>query len=161
MNTKRITAVSLTLFLALVLSVTPVLAGPPHFSKLHASNPDNAGNLTVSYNTAGVYSISGSINVASEAVYACKPADGNFPLNPTKQVIPGGSSAGIGPLKGDVTFPPPLPPTFLTCDEGMIVALAMVTYSGLEAYAFYDNDFNYIYKSVKGTFSATYYGYKP
>jgi hypothetical protein len=162
MNTRRITTISLTLFLALLIMVTPVFAGQPHFGKLHASGPDNVGNLTVSYSVGGFpYGIMGGfIEVSSEAIYACKPADGNFPLTPDKQVITGGSSYPLGgPTKGEVLFQPP--ETSLFCDPPMIVALAMVTYNGLDACAIYDFDLNYVCKSAKGTFSEIYYGYTP
>jgi hypothetical protein len=170
MTTYRITAISLTLFLAMLLIVTPVLAGTPHISKAKATGPDAAGNLTGSFTVSGLSEYNWAfvgITGVSESVYACKPAEGNFLPNPVAQVISSSFDIhdNLTPTKGSVTGDSLItsPETDLTCDEGMNATLAMITYSNLELQTtYYEGQWPmYATKSINGTFSATYYGYKP
>jgi hypothetical protein len=160
MNTKRITAVIVTLFLALVIMVTPVLAGKPHFGKANAS-----GSLTVELSSSGLYSLSASAN--RDAIYACKPAVGDFPPNPIPQeevtdtVYGGGGFIGHcehDVCRGVITITPPA--TSLSCDGDTVVTLAMITYSEVFVFGGYP-DMNWLFKKIHGTYSETYYGYTP
>ncbi len=95
MNSKRITAVVLAMFLAFVIMVTPILANPyygnPQFKKVEASGPDGAGNMTVSFTVTGISKLQ-FIGVYThgyiDAVYACKPAEGNFLSDPEQSEAP-------------------------------------------------------------------------
>jgi hypothetical protein len=170
MNIKRLTAVGLTLFLTFILLVTPVLAGGPHFGKLNASGPDAAGSLTVSFKISGLGNSTWtpvSAHADVDAIYACKPANGDFPTNPIHEDIstfasPSGDfSVKKGSTEGVLIIQPPA--TSLTC-EGMVVALAMVTYSSviLSTYIGQEGEWPvFKVKDIPGIFSATYYGYTP
>jgi hypothetical protein len=167
MNTKRITALILTPFLALLILVTPVLAGVPRFNKANASGPDKDGNLKVSF-TASVYKNHGayvSTHATREATYACKPADGNFLPNPIYEIVSDefeygtGFQAKGGSINGVFAIPPPA--ASITCGEGMVVALAMVTYSNVGVIGWMEGGEWPFFKNIPGTFSATYYGYTP
>jgi hypothetical protein len=170
MNTKKITAVCLTLFLALLLTVTPVLAGKPHFSQPIVSGPDAAGSLTVSFKISGLGNRTWANVIALadvDAIYACKPANGDFPPNPLHEDIsafanPSGEfSVKKGSAEGILIILPPA--TSLSC-EGMVVALAMVTYSGLSLSTYIGQEGEWPVfetRDIPGTFSATYYGYTP
>lgn len=164
MNTKRITAVSLMLFLALLLTVTPVLAARPHFGNVGASGPDATGNLTVDFSSFGLYSI--SAHAGRDAIYACKPANGDFLPNPIQQEVTDTGGFGITSghydknyvFRGVIIIPPP--PPSLTCEGDMIIALAMISYDGMYIAGGYP-DMNWIIKPINGNHSATYYGYTP
>ena len=170
MNKKRITGVSLTLFLALLIMVTPVLAGGPNFGKLSASGPDAAGRLTVSFKLSGLGNKTRAPVVAHadvDAIYACKPANGDFPTNPIHEDIStfatssGDFSVKKGSTEGVLIILPPA--TFLTC-EGMVVALAMVTYSNVSMSTYIGQEGEwpvFEVKNIPGIFSAMYYGYTP
>jgi hypothetical protein len=171
MNIRRITAVGLILFLAFVMLVTPVFAGKPHFTKASASGPDSSGALAVSFTLNGLGKLPNiPIEVTGdlEATYACKPAEGNFPPDPLRQVV----SINFQPQhnyiieKGSVSdvFVITPPGSTLICDAGMFVALAMITYSNVEAVTVIFHglgDWEWVIREVPGTFSATYYGYTP
>ena len=170
MNTKRITAIGLTLCLALVTLVTPVLAGTPHIGKAKATRPDDAGNLTGSFSVSGVggYNwISVAISGDSEAFYACKPAEGNFLPGIIPERVSTSIYIGISltPVKGSVAGVSIIPPpgTDLQCEEGLIAALALITYSNLMvSTTYYGSEWPmFDSKSIPSTFSATYYGYTP
>lgn len=165
MNARRITAISLTLFLALLIMATPVLAGHYHFGNVAASGPDANGNLTIDFSSSGLYSIGASAE--RDAIYACKPSNGDFLPNPIKQEVIDTGGSGItsghydknGNFRGIIIIPPP-PPLSLSCEGGMIIALAMISYDGVYIAGGYP-DMNWVIKPVNGNHSATYYGYKP
>jgi hypothetical protein len=165
MTKNKITAVSITLFLALFLTVTPVLAGHHHFGNVSASGPDATGNLIIDFSSSGLYSIGASAE--RDAIYACKPSNGDFLPNPIQQeVIDTGGSDIIsghydknGFFRGVIIIPPPPPPS-LTCEEGAIITLAMISYDGVIIAGGYP-DMNWIIKPINGNHSATYYGYPP
>ena len=170
MNKKRITGVSLTLFLALLIMVTPVFAGTPHIAKAKATGPDDAGNLTVNFSVSGVGAYNWTyvgISGDSEAYYACKPAEGNF----LPGIIPERVSTSIyigielTPTKGSVEGSSIIPPpgTDLQCEAGMVAILALITYSNIMlSTTYYGSEWPmFDTKSIRGTFSATYYGYTP
>jgi hypothetical protein len=171
MNKKRITGVGLTLFLALLIMVTPVLAGKPHFTKASASGPDGSGALAVSFTLNGLGKLPNiPVEVIGdlEAIYACKPAEGNFPPDPVRQVVSNHFQPQHNYIieKGSVSDVFVITPTGsnLTCDNGMSVTLAMITYSNVEVVTviFYGlGDWEWVIKNIPGTFSATYYGYTP
>jgi hypothetical protein len=164
MKTKK-TAVCLTLFLALLIMVTPVLAGHYHFGNVNASGPDANGNLIVDFSSFGLYSIGAS--AGRDAIYACKPANGDFPSNPIQQEVTDTGGSGItsgyydknNVFRGEIIITPPPPPSF-TCDGDLIIALAMISYDGTVIGGGYP-DMNWITKPINGNHSATYYGYTP
>jgi hypothetical protein len=165
MNIRRITAVSLMLFVALLITVTPVLAVTHHFGNVNASGPDATGNLTIDFSASGLYSI--AAGARRDAIYACKPANGDFLPNPMPQeeiIDTGGYDITSGHydrnnvFRGIIIIPPP--PPSLTCEGDMIIALAMITYDELFLAGGYP-DMNWIRKPIHGTHSATYYGYSP
>ncbi len=165
MNTKRITTLILTLFLALLLTVTPVLAGHYHFGNVSASGPDATGNLTIDFSSFGLHSIGASAD--RDAIYACKPLNGDFLPNPIQQevidtgggVVTSGHYDKNGVFRGEIIIPPPPPPS-LTCEGDMIITLAMISYDGMYISGGYP-DMNWIRKPINGNHSATYYGYTP
>ncbi len=173
MDTKKVIVVIITFIIALILSAGPVSAFSPHFTQARASSPDDSGNLTVQYKASVIYNLGQGINFSVQAVYACKPLEGDFLINPFQQSITsscgqtGVFSQNLGDLKTDgivggvVILSPPVPRTYLPCAEGMTETLVIVTYSNLLVFGWADWDFNYFTKEIKGDYSATYNGYAP
>ena len=75
MNTKRITAVTITIFVTLLIMVAPAFAINPHFGKVSVSGPDDVGNLTVDYNAHGIYypPLAATVFGSRDTIFACKP----------------------------------------------------------------------------------------
>jgi hypothetical protein len=170
MKTNKITAAGLTLFLAFIILVTPVLAATPHIAKAKATGPDDAGNLTVSFSVSGVGKYSWTsviISGDSEAFYACKPAEGNFQPGTIPERVSTSINIGLEltPVKGSVAGSSIIPPPGidLQCEAGTVATLALITYSNLVLTTIYYGSEWPMFdsKSIQGTFSATYYGYTP
>lgn len=172
MKTNRIIIIGATLILSFVMLITPVLAGGGHFIKAEASGPDNAGNLTLSFLMSALGKRTW-INVngfaTRDAIYACKPVGQDFLSDTTYVSVTDYAYPNVyltvekGKAEGVLPLSPPW--TSLSCDEGMEVALAMITYSDVNVSAVIGIDLNgwpvITNKEIPGTFSATYYGFTP
>ncbi len=160
MKAKRGVVIVLSIVMALVLTVTPVMAASPHFINASAS-VDNAGNLVVSWKEAGLGDNQLIDYVASanaSGFYACINGGGNHPQAANKEAFEGpvsGSgtfnSGKNGQITASLTVAPP--PSPLTCPNGQRLVLACVTYSDV---ALTDTT-NGITANIPGSVSRTFF----
>jgi hypothetical protein len=132
MKTNRIAAILLTLFMIFALSITPVMAGNPHFIKAGAS-VDDAGNLVLSWKEVGFGSGQVIDYVASTwgyVWYACLNPAVTDRVNNTGTVTTSGAfdTKGSKISAGLIVPPPPSP---ITCLPGEQLVVACVIYQDI------------------------------
>jgi len=136
-------------------------AASPHFIRVSASGPNNAGQLTVSFKEAGLGDnqlISYVASADGSATYACINGGERHPQAQNKESFTGPveasgtfSSGKNGTISQSLTLNPPGPGDF-TCPPGQRRVLADVSYTNV---AITDTT-NNVTESIPGTFSRVF-----
>jgi hypothetical protein len=156
------TAAALAAGLTMLVFAAVASATSPHFVRVSASGPNNAGQLIVSFKEAGLGDnqlIAYLASADGSATYACINGGERHPQAQNKESFTGPveargtfSSGRNGSISQSLTLNPPGPGSF-TCPPGQRRILADVSYTNV---AITDTT-NGVTESIPGTFARVFF----